>query len=191
MARYPRRSHWRGADERIGRQNMRKVFQQSMGSLLCLCLLNACGTASAPSASATSRPAGCAMAGKTHTLSTSAHVVRGDWPLFRGDLRRDGAATSGGGSTLTLAWSYCMGAAILSSPAVSAGVIYIASTNGILAAIDARSGHVLWQFRAGGPFYTSPSVQNGVAYTGSIDAFVYGRDPVSTPLPCLTQVQST
>ena len=34
---------------------------------------------------------------------------------------------------LTLAWSYCMGAAILSSPAVSAGVVYVASTNGIKA----------------------------------------------------------
>src|SRR5215469_5958175 len=156
MARYPRRSHWRGADERTGRQSMRKVFQQSMGSLLCFCLLSACGTASTPSASTTSGLGGCGMAGKTRTLSTSAPVVRGDWPLFRGDLRRDGAATRGGSSTLTLAWSYCMGAAILSSPAVNAGIVYIASANGILAALDARSGHVFWQFRAGGALYSSP-----------------------------------
>src|SRR5258708_36363004 len=110
---------------------MRKVFQQSLGSLLCFCLLSACGTASTPSASTTSGPGGCGMAGKTHTLSTSPSVVRGDWPLFRGDLRRDGAATSGGSSLLPLAWSYCMGEAILSSPVVSAGVVYIASTNSI------------------------------------------------------------
>src|SRR5258707_13481399 len=129
---------------------MRKVFQQSMGSLLCLCLLSACGTASTPSASNTSGPGGCGMAGKTHTLSTPAPVVRGDWPLFRGDLRRDGAATGSGSSMLTLAWSYCMGAAILSSPVVRAGVVYIVSKNGILEGLGARSGHLLWEFRAGG-----------------------------------------
>src|SRR5260370_35077719 len=120
---------------------MRKVFQQSMGALLCLCLLSACRTASTPSASNTSGPGGCSAAGKTHTLSTPAPVVRGDWPLFRGDLRGDGAATGSCSSMLTLAWSYCMGAAILSSPVVSAGVGYIASTNGVLGATDAPSGH--------------------------------------------------
>src|SRR5260370_8975877 len=162
MARYPRRSHWGGADERTGRQNMRKVFQQSMGSLLCLCLLSACGTASTPSANNTSRPGECGMAGKSHTLSTSVPVVRGDWPLFRGDLRRDGAATGSGSSMLTLAWSYCMGAAILSSPVVSAGVVYIASTTGLLAPLDARRGRVLWLFLAVGARYTTPSSQNAV-----------------------------
>ena len=169
---------------------MRKVFQQSMGSLFCFCLLSACGIASTPSASTTSGLGGCGMAGKTYTLSKSAPVVRGDWPLFRGDLRRDGAATSGGRSMLTLAWSYCMGAAILSSPAVSAGVVYVASTNGILAALDARSGHVFWQFRAGGALYSSPSVQNGVVYIGALDGFVYAVDAASGRLHWRSQVDS-
>jgi outer membrane protein assembly factor BamB len=92
---------------------------------------------------------------------------------------------------LTLAWSYCMGAAILSSPVVSAGVVYIASTNGILAAIDARSGHVLWQFRAGGSLYSTPSVQNGVVYIGALDGFVYAVDAVSGRLRWRSQVDST
>ncbi len=169
---------------------MRKVFQQSMGSLCCFCLLSACGIASTPSASTTSGLGGCGMAGKTYTLSKSAPVVRGDWPLFRGDLRRDGAATSGGRSMLTLAWSYCMGAAILSSPAVSAGVVYVASTNGILAALDARSGHVFWQFRAGGALYSSPSVQNGVVYIGALDGIVYAVDAASGRLHWRSQVDS-
>ncbi len=131
------------------------------------------------------------MAGKTHTLSTSVPAVRGDWPLFRGDLRRDGAATSSGGRLLTVAWSYCMGAAILSSPVVSAGVVYIASTNGILAALDARSGHALWQFRAGGALYSTPSVQNGVVYIGALDGFVYAVDAASGRLRWRSQVDST
>ena len=170
---------------------MRKVFQQSMGSLLCLCLLSACGTASTPSASNASGSGGCSAAGKTHPMYASAPAAQGDWPMFRGDLRRDGAATAGGSRLLTLAWSYCVGAAILSSPAVSAGVVYIASTNGILAALDARSGHVLWQFRAGGAFYSSPSVQNGVVYIGALDGFVYAVDAASGRLRWRSQVDST
>ncbi len=169
---------------------MRKVFQQSMGSLLCLCLLSACGTASTPSASNASGSGGCSAAGKTHPMYASAPAAQGDWPMFRGDLRRDGAATAGGSRLLTLAWSYCVGVAILSSPAVSAGVVYIASTNGILAALDARSGHVLWQFRAGGAFYSSPSVQNGVVYIGALDGFVYAVDAASGRLRWRSQVDS-
>jgi eukaryotic-like serine/threonine-protein kinase len=169
---------------------MRKVFQQSMGSLLCLCLLSACGTASTPSASNASGSGGCSAAGKTHPMYASAPAAQGDWPMFRGDLRRDGAATAGGSRLLTLAWSYCVGAATLSSPAVSAGVVYIASTNAILAALDARSGHVLWQFRAGGAFYSSPSVQNGVVYIGALDGFVYAVDAASGRLRWRSQVDS-
>jgi len=84
-----------------------------------------------------------------------------------------------------------MGAAIFSSPVVSAGVVYIASTNGILAALDARSGHVLWQFRAGGALFSSPSVQNGVVYIGALDGFVYAVDAASGRLRWRSQVDST
>jgi serine/threonine-protein kinase len=99
--------------------------------------------------------------------------------MFHGDLNRDGSAATGGGNMLTLAWSYCTGAGVLSSPIVSAGVVYVASTNGILAALVARSGQLLWQFRAGGPLYSSPAIQNGVVYIGALDGFVYAVDTVS------------
>lgn len=99
--------------------------------------------------------------------------------MFRGDLKRDGAAAINGGRMLTLAWSYCTGAAVLSSPAVSAGVVYIASTNGILAALDARSGQMRWQLRVGGALYSSPAVQNGTLFIGAQDGFVYAVDAAS------------
>jgi len=106
----------------------------------------------------------------------STPAAQGDWPMFHGDLNRDGAATTGGGSMLTLAWSYCTGAVVLSSPVVSAGVVYIASTNSTLAALDARNGHLLWQFRTGGVLYSSPVAQNGTVYIGALDGFVYAVD---------------
>ena len=99
--------------------------------------------------------------------------------MFHGDLNRDGAATIGGGSMLTPAWSYCTGAPVLSSPIVSAGVVYIASTNGTLAVLAARSGQLLWQFRAGGSLYSSPAIQNGTVYIGALNGFVYAVDAAS------------
>jgi len=80
---------------------------------------------------------------------------------------------------LTLAWSYCTGAAALSSPVVSAGVVYIASTNGTLAALDARNGQLLWQFRTGGALYSSSAVQNSTIYIGALDGSVYAVDAAS------------
>ncbi|MEO6890873.1 MAG: PQQ-binding-like beta-propeller repeat protein [Ktedonobacteraceae bacterium] len=106
-------------------------------------------------------------------------AAQGEWPLFHGDLKRDGSVATGGGSMLTLAWSYCTGAAVLSSPAVSASVVYIASTNGVLAALDARSGHLRWQFRTAGALYSSPAVQNGTVFIGALDGFIYAVDAAS------------
>ena len=161
-------------------------FVRSTCFIFCLCLLglSACGLASTPPQGNTSGVSSCGTAGKTRTVqaASSTPAAPGDWPMFRGDLNRDGAATTGGGSLLTLAWSYCTGAAVLSSPAVSAGVVYIASTNGTLAALDARSGQVLWQFRAGGAFYSSPALQNGTVYIGALDGFVYAVHAVSGQL---------
>ena len=124
-------------------------FLRSVCSILCLCLLglSACGTSSTPPTGNTPGASSCGTAGKTHTIQTamSTPAAQGDWPMFHGDLNRDGAATTGGGSMLTLTWSYCTGAAVLSSPVVSAGVVYIASTNSTLAAstlaMDTCSGN--------------------------------------------------
>lgn len=77
---------------------------------------------------------------------------------------------------LTAAWSYCTGAAILSSPILHNGVVYIGSTNGVLTALEARSGHMLWKFQAGEGIYSTPTVQNGSIYVGDIDGFVYAVD---------------
>lgn len=62
---------------------------------------------------------------------------------------------------------------------LAAGVVYIASTNGSLAALDARSGQPRWQFRAGGALYSSPAVQNGTLFIGAQDGFVYAVDAAS------------
>src|SRR5260370_1937663 len=160
-----------------------KRFLRSTCSVLCLCLLglSACGTSSTPPTGNTLGASRCATAGKTHTIQAamSTPAAQGNWPMFHSDLNRDGTATPRGGSMLTPAWSYCTGAAVLSSPVVSAGVVYIASTNSTLAALDARSGQLLWQFRTDGALYSSPAVRDGMGYIGALDGFVYAVDAAS------------
>lgn len=104
--------------------------------------------------------------------------------MFRGTLSRNGSAIYNGqpsssGGTLTPAWTYCTGAPVFSSPIVHNGVVYIASTNGILTALDARSGHVLWKFQSGSQFYSTPSISNGILYIGALNGQVYAIDAVS------------
>src|SRR5437667_9012635 len=77
-------------------------FVRRICSILCLCLLSlsACGPASTRPQGNTSRASSCGTAGNTHTIRavSSTPPVQGDWPMFPGDLHRDGAAATDGGS---------------------------------------------------------------------------------------------
>lgn len=158
-----------------------KPLRQSFFYILCLCLLSACQPVGTPPSSRISVTSICNPVGKTHTTqaAASAPKVQGDWLTFHGNLNRDGAATFDGGSKLSFIWSFCTGASVFSSPIVATGVVYIASSNGILAALDARSGHLLWQLQAGGGLYSTPAIENGIVYIGGIDGFVYAVDASS------------
>jgi uncharacterized repeat protein (TIGR01451 family) len=62
---------------------------------------------------------------------------------------------------------------LLSSPAVVNGVIYFASLDGPIFALDASTGAKLWSFATGGDVISSPAVANGVVYIGSRDGNLY------------------
>jgi eukaryotic-like serine/threonine-protein kinase len=60
----------------------------------------------------------------------------------------------------------------LSSPAVVNGVVYVASIDGSLLALDASTGGTRWTYGAGS-IVSSPAVANGVVYVGSENGNVY------------------
>lgn len=74
---------------------------------------------------------------------------------------------------LELKWSYATGGPIYYSPAVVNGVVYIASYDNKLYALDARSGTKLWSYSAGNWLSSSPAIANGVVYFGSSDNNLY------------------
>ncbi len=119
----------------------------------------------------------CRSTGGTHSATSSATLptAEGSWTTFHGDINRDGAAsTSGDGGMLHLAWTYCTGGSVFSSPIVQNGVVYIASTNMTLTAIDIQSAKMLWQIQADDAFYGTPALVDGVLYIASLSGVIYG-----------------
>ena len=67
-------------------------------------------------------------------------------------------------------------------PQLVDGVIYTASTSGVVYGLDPATGTVKWQFQAGGTVATTPAVVNGMVYFGSDDHNFYAVDLATASL---------
>lgn len=76
-------------------------------------------------------------------------------------------------SQLTLDWSYTTGNTVSSSPTIVNGVVYIASRDHNMYALNASTGARLWSYTTGSSIHSSPAVTNGVVYIGSGNGNVY------------------
>jgi outer membrane protein assembly factor BamB len=92
-----------------------------------------------------------------------------DWPMFHNDLNHSGYSAFSGPTTNQILWIHQISSAVLSSPAVANGIVYVGSNSGAIYALDASSGNLLWLYQTGGAIYSTPAVANGVVYTGSWD----------------------
>ena len=82
---------------------------------------------------------------------------------------------------LQLKWNYFFGGGVFSSPAVVNGVVYGASGNGNVYAMEASTGALLWSYDTGsGPpanqVWDSLAVANGVVYFGTYLGTVYALE---------------
>ena len=57
---------------------------------------------------------------------------------------------------------YDLGGKVAGSPAVSNGIVYIGSGNGLLYALDVVNGRKIWTFDTGGWISSSPAVYKDV-----------------------------
>ncbi len=76
----------------------------------------------------------------------------------------------------TIRWRFRSRRAILSSPRVVDGLLYVGSMDWNFYALDVRSGWSAWKVRTGGPIVSSPAVGLGMVFFGSADGFVYAVD---------------
>jgi len=80
------------------------------------------------------------------------------------------------GTTVSLLWNYTTGDAIYSSPAVANGIVYIASEDHNLYALDATTGALKWNYTIGELKVVgqpNPAVANGIVYMGAHPGNVY------------------
>ena len=123
----------------------------------------------------------------------NAATSSGDWPMFMGDVTRDGtnlsetSITASTARQLTLSWQFTTGGVIAASPITSNGVLYIGAWDGYEYAINTSTHHQIWQTYIGitsgqaKPCYgggtvgptSSPTVSNGVVYLGGGDGYMY------------------
>lgn len=95
-----------------------------------------------------------------------------DWPTFRHDAARGGAAPAGlaesGGS-----WETRLGGQ-LTQPIIAAGRVFVACRDThTVHALEANTGRAIWSFTTGGQTDTPPTYWNGLVIFGSADGYVY------------------
>jgi outer membrane protein assembly factor BamB len=97
-----------------------------------------------------------------------------EWPTFRHDAERSGAAKTVVQATgLKRTWAAKLGNG-LSAPVVADGRLFVASVNShAVHALDAATGEQAWTFTAGGRIDSPPTIWRGRALFGSADGHVY------------------
>ena len=106
--------------------------------------------------------------------SPSSNLNSEDWPTFRHDAERSGAAkTTVPATDLRRTWSTKLYGK-LSTTVVADGKLFVASQDAhSVVALDAASGKRVWGYTTGGPVDSPPTIWQGRALFGSADGHVY------------------
>lgn len=110
------------------------------------------------------------------TPEPSAVFGTADWPIFRGDAQLTGRAAGEMPDELSLEWEFATGGAVKGTPVVADGMVYTASTDKKVYALDLRTGKPLWQTELDGEIEASPLVVEDRLYVGTMEGTLFGLD---------------
>lgn len=97
-----------------------------------------------------------------------------DWPMYRHDVRRDGAVPTRLGDKVERRWKTQLASTRLTQPVIAASRVVVAGVdNHTVYALDADSGAKQWAFTAGGRIDSSPTIYKRRVLFGSADGWVY------------------
>jgi outer membrane protein assembly factor BamB len=126
---------------------------------------------------------GRTLAALAASLMLSAVAEAGDAPMFRGNLAHTGVYS---GKPIKAApkvkWMFHTKGRVIASPAVVGGVVYAASTDGRLYAIDGKTGAEKWHFASKARIASSPAVDGPAVFFESYDGNFYAVDAKSGAL---------
>jgi outer membrane protein assembly factor BamB len=114
-------------------------------------------------------------------LLAAVSTAAADWPVFRGDAGMTGVGAAKLPDNLEERWSFKCRETIESAPAIVAGVVYVASADKSLYALDLATGKPKWQTTLG-PMKSAPAVHDGRVYVGDMDGKFYALDAATGKL---------
>jgi outer membrane protein assembly factor BamB len=91
-----------------------------------------------------------------------------DWLLHRGDPAQTGIATAQLPEQLDIRWEFKAKDSIEGAPAIHNGIVYVASTDHHLYALDLKTGQEKWKTKLG-VMKASPSIRGDRIYVGDSD----------------------
>lgn len=97
------------------------------------------------------------------------------WSMFRRDSTHS-AASQSAPENLTLRWKFTTDGAVISSPSVANGMVYMGSQDKNIYCLDSRTGSLIWNFTTGARIKSSPAISDGMVYMGPDDGNVYCLD---------------
>jgi len=98
-----------------------------------------------------------------------------EWPLFRGTPQMLGIGTAKLPDQLDELWTFKTGNAIEGAPAVVGDVVYVASADGHLYALELKTGKQIWKTKLA-TMKASPAVKGGKVFVGDSDGTVHCVD---------------
>jgi len=93
--------------------------------------------------------------------------------MFRHDIENTGCSPSSAPDTIYTLWRYTTNRAVLSSPAVADGKVFIGSSDMTVYCLDEENGTVIWTYQTGGAVFSGTTIANGKIIVGSNDKTVY------------------
>lgn len=97
--------------------------------------------------------------------------------MFRGDAAHSGRGNGDGPASLKgVKWSFKTGGAVVASPVIADGALFVGSDDKAVYALDLATGTQKWKSSTGGLVRSTPAVMGGVVYVGSYDGSLYALD---------------
>ena len=110
-------------------------------------------------------------------VSISLQAFALDGSMFRGNPEHSGVYQAAGVPKFNqVKWKFHTAGEVISSPAVSGGVVFVGSTDGNLYAVNQESGLLKWKFEAKSRISSSPAVSGGLVFFGAYDGNFYAVD---------------
>jgi outer membrane protein assembly factor BamB len=124
----------------------------------------------------------CVAVSLSIVLACTGMACAGAPAMFRADAAHLGVYASAAPSLRSVRWRFHTGGAVISSPVVAGGVVYVGSNDGNLYAVRRKGGAELWRYSTHGAVTSSPAVADNAVYFSSDDGFVYALDAQSGAL---------